>query len=487
MCKKPNILLIMTDEQRYDAVGYANGEVITPHLDQLAHDSIHFSRAYTSNPSCIPARAAIFSGRYPSQCGASGYMTPLNSHEVTFMKLLQKGGYHTAVVGKQHFWNSKVERGYDDEDIVDEHQPPEIITDTISEDYFGLPAHLTVSDTVSSYIKYLMDNGFTKGEQLYKKINDKGIYTFFESEKYHVDAYVGNKGLAWFETKRPEHKPWFMTLSFPGPHMPFDGLGLPDDALYDDVEITLPDTSLADIFQKPPHYLDLVKKFGHVDLENHHSPDGLTSDEIKLMKRAYYANMTLIDKKIGAVIDKLKALDLYDNTLIIFTSDHGDYLGDFGVASKAQYCSEALIRIPFLLKPPIKDYKGYEEKSFISSVEIAATCLQAAGLTISENISSRSLTQFYTNESEPHRWHEVYAEAGDIRSIRDERYKLIYYRNRSYGELYDLIMDPHEKYNLWDDTTLQGVKHDLMMKLLDKVITLGENSHVPWHAKAPII
>lgn len=120
MEKRPNILFIMTDEQRFDAVGYRNPEVVTPNLDALKEDSIDFCQAYTSNPSCIPARAAIFTGRYPSQCGVPGYMSCLPKTETTFMKLLKDGGYHTAVVGKQHFWKSEIERGYDYEDIVDD-------------------------------------------------------------------------------------------------------------------------------------------------------------------------------------------------------------------------------------------------------------------------------------------------------------------------------------------------------------------------------
>ncbi|WZL82323.1 sulfatase-like hydrolase/transferase [Vallitaleaceae bacterium 9-2] len=487
MKKKPNILFIMTDEQKFDAIGYRNPEVITPHLDALAKQSINFSNAYTTNPSCIPARAAIFTGRYPSQNGASGYMTPLNENETTFMKLLQDGGYHTAVVGKQHFWKSAVDRGYDYEDIVDEHEPPEVIFDQITDDYFGLPAHRTTADRVSSYVQFLYDSGFTRGEQLYREVNAKGIYEFFGDEKYYVDSYVGDRGLEWIEEKRPTDQPWFMTLSFPGPHMPFDGLGLPDDALYEDMDMSLPTTSVQDLFTKPPHFLDIVKKYGKVDLENQTSPDGFTDEELRLLKRAYYANMTLIDRKIGAVIEKLKALDLYDDTLILFTSDHGDFLGDFGVASKAQYCSEALLRIPFLMKPPIKDFAGYEEKSFISSVEIAATCLKAAEIPIPKNISTRSLTSFYTEPQTVKRWSRIYLEARDIRSIRDERFKFVYYMNRSYGELYDLAIDPEEKYNLWDNGRYSKVKKEMRLKLMDKLIELGENSHIPWHVEAPSI
>ncbi len=487
MKDRPNILLIMTDEQRFDAVGYRSREVITPNLDALKKDSIDFTRAYTSNPSCIPARAAIFTGRYPSRCGVPGYMSCLPGTETTFMKLLRDGGYHTAVVGKQHFWKSEIERGYDYEDIVDEHEPPENIGLELYEDYFGLPANKTVAPEVSSYVKYLYDHGFRHGSELYREISNKGIYEFFEDERFYVDSYIGMRGVEWLEEKRPEGQPWFFTLSFPGPHMPFDGIGLSDAQLYDEAALSLPETNVGDLFRKPPHYLDIVKKYGSVDLEHHTSPDGFTEDEIRLMKKAYYSNMTLIDRKIGDVVEKLKALELYDDTMIIFTSDHGDYMGDFGVASKAQYLSEALMRIPFLLKPPVCGYRGWEEASFVSSVEIAATCLTAAGLDVPTNMAQRSLTWFYEGAGESLRCDEIYMEARDIRAIRGERYKLVYYARRSYGEFYDLQADPGEKYNLWDDPLYRQEKERMLRRLLDQMTDLGENQEQPWHPSAPPI
>ena len=486
MKERPNILFLMTDEQRYDAAGWVNSQVHTPVLNRLAEESVWFSRAYTTNPSCIPARAAVFTGRYPSQCGVPGYVSCLPKRETTFMKYLQDGGYYTAVIGKQHFWRSEIERGYDYEDIVDEHEPPAVISKELPEGAFGLPANKTVSDRVSSYVEFLADSDFTSGSQLYREINSKGIYEFTGEEKYHVDAYIGDRGRKWLEESCPGDRPWFLTLSFPGPHMPFDGIGLPDEKAYEDTELDLPETGLSDLFEKPPHYLDIARKFGSIDLKNHTSPDGLTPDEIRLMKKAYYANVTLIDRKIGQVIEVLKKQGLYENTLLLFTSDHGDLMGAFGIATKAQYCSEALMRIPFLLKPPFSGFKGRREDSFISSVEIAATCLTAAGIAVPESVMGRSLTQFY-EDGEKERWQDVYMEARDIRAIRDEHYKLIYYQNRSYGEFYDLQNDPYEKYNLWDDPLLQGRKYELMKRLIDRLIDLGEGAETVWNIGAPVI
>jgi uncharacterized sulfatase len=111
----------MNDEQRFDALVRVNPVVKTPHLDQLSKNSLFFSHAYTTNPSCDPVRAAMFTGRYPSQCGAPTYLTYTKETEVTFMRILQQAGYHTAVIGKQYFGKSDIEKGYDYTDIIDQH------------------------------------------------------------------------------------------------------------------------------------------------------------------------------------------------------------------------------------------------------------------------------------------------------------------------------------------------------------------------------
>ncbi|WP_281890594.1 sulfatase [Paenibacillus sp. YYML68] len=487
MSKKPNILFIMTDQQRHDAIGYRNPEVLTPHLDRLAAESVVFTNGYTSNPSCIPARAAIFTGRYPSQCGAPTYMTPLPDYEQTFMSILRDNGYHTAVIGKQHFWKTKVDKGYDYMDIVDEHFPPKVISKELDEREFGLPQHLTVSDRVSSYVSFLADSGFTEGAQLFEKVGaTKEVYRWKVEEKYHIDAYVGNRGVEWIQNSRPS-EPWFLTLSFPGPHTPFDGIGLPDEALYDESKLSLPTTEPEDIFKKPGHFQSLLRRYCEIDPEAKKIVSRMSDDELRLMRKSYYANVTLIDRKVGEVVEALKSAGEYDNTMIIYLSDHGDFMGDFGMAQKMQCVSEQLMRIPYFIKPPVAGFEGYREESFVSSVEVAATCLTAGGIEVPGNMSPRSLTQFFDKDGEPERWEDIYLEARDIRGIRSKQYKLVYYAEREYGELYDLLNDPEERDNLWSREDLQSVKQELMKRLMDRIIQIGQNVHVIWHPSVPAI
>lgn len=485
MRKKPNILLIMTDEQRFDAVGYANKEVHTPYLDALAQDSVVFRHAYASNPSCIPSRAAMFTGRYPSQCGAPCYITPLNADETTFMTRLQDAGYHTGCIGKQHFWTFGGRRGYDYEDIVDYHAPMRDISPEVDPRDFGLPGNHTVTDRACSYQRFLYESGFRHGEELYEAVSEHGVYRWKADEKYHVDAFLGDRAVDWLDAGRPKDRPWFLHLSFPGPHMPFDGIGLSDAAHYDLQRISLPQTSVEDLHEKPEYYRHLADKYTHRDAQTGAVQPGLGEEEIRLMRLAYYANMSLIDRKVGQVIEKLKAFGLYDDTLILFTSDHGDYMGDYGMATKAQYLSEALLRVPLLLKPAQSGFVGRAEDGLVSNIQIPATCLEAADVPIPRNGKQGSLLAYVNGQAEGPK--TLYAEGRDLRSIRDERFKLIYYAKRPYGELYDLAVDPQERHNLWSDPAFEGEKQRLIRLLLDQVISLGENMDVPWNVGAPQI
>lgn len=463
--KRPNILFIMTDEQRFDAIGYANPGVQTPHIDALARQGIAFTRAYTSNPSCVPARAAIFTGRYPSQCGAPTYITHLPADEVTFQAILRDAGYHTAVIGKQHFGRTDIDRGYDYEDIVDSHGPKGTIAER--------------STCADSYERFLHDAGFRSPNELSE--SDGPFARRWKSEpRFHVDAYVGDRAVEWVDDRRPDDKPWYLCVSFPGPHQPFDGIGLPHADLYDEASIDLPQTEPSDLDDKPPHFMDLANKI------NGKGGRPLTDDEVRHLRKSYYATVSLIDEKVGALVEALETSGDLDNTLVIFTSDHGDYLGDFGMVYKGQYLSEALMRVPFIVKPPSTATRvGREDDALVSTVDIPATCLRAAGVDIPDNMSSRDLSHFW---GEAQSWDDdVYMEAQGLRGIRRDRWKLVHYEDRDYGELYDLEADPDERHNLWGDPAHSAVRAELRARVLNHIIKLSPRAEMKWNVRAPEI
>ncbi len=457
---QPNIIFIMTDEQRYDNLGFTNPNVITPNLDKLAEDSVFFDRAYTTNPSCVPARASIFTGKYPHQCQAPTYTTHLPETEKTFMSYLQETGYYTAVTGKQHFGETDIEKGYDYEDIIDLHTP----------------RWWDNSNLENSYYEFLAEEGFENGSELIEPISNT-LHNWKVDPKYYVDNFVGTQAVKWLKNEMPEDKPWFKWISFPGPHMPIDCINMPQADLYNLEDIDLPKAKLEDIYDKPPHYLNKHGNMGEVEQD-------LTDTDLKKARLAYYANMTLIDDNVGEIIDALKEAGEYDNSMIVFFTDHGDFLGDFNRIGKAQFIAEALMHIPFFIKPPVKDFPGKVESSLVSSVDIAATTLSVAGGEIPEDMSSRDLSNYWGSLENLDDRDEVYMEAQNIRGIRTRKYKLAYYQERSYGELYDLENDPAERNNLWDKEEYKEVKQELKDRLLDKLISLPPRSHEHWNTES---
>lgn len=463
--KRPNILFLMTDEQKFDTLGCVNPLIKTPNLDKLVENSVFFNNAYCSNPSCVPSRAAIVTGKYPTACQCPTYISILPKDEVTFMAKLQELGYYTAVVGKQHFDASEIYKGYDYECIVDGHSP-------------GAPY-----ENILAYAEYL------KGEGVYKtKLCDNKLICGSEwigKIEHHIDYFIGEKGKEWLgahidETKQASNpKPWFMTLSFPGPHQPYDCEGTAYADLYDLEDMTLEQSNVGDLETKPPHYKQLNPK-AYIDQYD--------KETYQKTKRSYYANMSLIDEKIGEVIAMLKEKGEYDNTLIIYSTDHGDFMGDFGLVTKAQYLSEGLMHVPLFVKPPIKDFKGFRVDDLVTNIDIASTCLTVANGAdkITDHMENHPYSDYWEQDEVAKRDY-LYMEAHDIKGVIEHGIKVLYYVDRQYGELYDLNNDPTERVNLWDDLNYQLAKQKGMARIIDKMFHLTPKSSTLWNVNAPRI
>lgn len=448
--RRSNILFLMTDEHRADAIGYSNKAVKTPHLDRLASEAVVFTNAYSTSPSCVPARAAIYTGRYPSQCGAPTYITYLPSSETTFMRRLRAAGYYTAAIGKQHFGQASVEHGYDYEDLIDGEAGAQN----------------------DSYTRALREAGLQQREM--RKPAGKFAFRWEGDPRYHIDGFVGDRAVEFVQKGCPVNQPWFLTVSFHGPHQPFDGLGLPTEGQYTG-PLPRPFTTAADLRGKPPHFSDIAGHSG-----------GLDDAQIALIRRSYYSKISFIDQKIGQILAALKARGEYDNTLIVFTADHGDFMGEFGMVYKAQYLSEALMRIPMLAKPPIAGFQGRTVDAFVQNFDIAPTSLATAGATVPAGMPARDLTPFWSSPA-PARRELCFFDAQSLQGVRDRRWKLVQYRDRRWGELYDLEQDPYEKLNLWDSPAVAEVKARLRNELLNHVIGILPNAGAEWNHGAPAI
>ncbi|MFI3254898.1 MAG: sulfatase-like hydrolase/transferase [Eubacteriales bacterium] len=461
MKKKPNILFIMTDQQRHDTFGLNNSVIKTPNLDQLIQESVFFENARCTNPSCVPSRAAIMTGKMPSECQCPAYITELPPDEVTFMSRLQEEGYHTCVIGKQHFADSKIEYGYDEQTIIDGHgafAPPQ---------------------TIAPYLRYLADHK-TSPREVYKKTCISGGEWLVE-EKLHIDNFIGDLGVEWVKKQdKSNEKPWFFTLSFSGPHHPYDLEGTKYSDMYDLADMNPPESNYEDLDQKPPQYKNM-NMYSKIYLKDH------SDEQYRKSKRAYYANMTLMDEKIGEVIEELKKKDLYEDTVIIFTTDHGDFLGDHGLMEKLQCLSDGLMRVPLFIKPGNKNAKFKKIEDPVLNVDIAATCLEIAGGKVPDSLSNYSYTGYFDENFPVKVRPEVYMEAGGIRGVVFDDLKVISYVDREYGELYDLKNDPLERINLWNNPDFTTTKMIGLQRIINHLYKAIPKHEIPWNHGTPEI
>ncbi len=460
--KKPNIIFIMTDQQRYDTFSCINKEIITPNLDNLIKDTVFYKNAYCSNPSCVPSRAAIMTGKMPCECHVPAYISCLPDYEKTFMKTLKENGYHTAVIGKQHFAESTIDKGFDYEDIIDGHSP------------------FSPKENLGSYAKYLESEGLDSKDMYQKTLISGGVWK--TDIKHHIDDYIGERGKLWledrFESKNDE--PFFFTLSFPGPHHPYDLEGTKYSEMYNLDDMSVPESTYQDLDTKGPQYKNMGM-YSKIYLKDY------TEETFKRTKRAYYANMTLIDEKVGQFIDVLKKYDKYDDCMIVFTSDHGDFMGDYGLVEKLQCLQDSLMRVPLFVKPPVKNFEGVAIEDKVVNIDIASTCFEVSGIEVPKGVSNYSYNSYWDDTKEKRVRDFLFLEAGDIKGIICDDVKTVHYINRNYGEMYDLIKDPLERVNIWDDENYKDAKiknYSLMVNSMHKATT---DYDTPWNIGTPEI
>jgi len=462
--KRPNILFLMTDQQRYDTMGMVNTTIKTPHLDALAQDSVFFTNGRCCNPSCVPSRAAIMTGKFPTACHCPQFVTCLPQTEKTFMKYLQEGGYITSVVGKQHFNGSLIDKGYDEEFIVDGHTA-------------NYP-----QDTIQLYVDFLKEHHVDPKTVFTKDSISGGKWNV--PTTYHIDEFIGEKGKEWLhhrfekETSETVHKPWFFTLSFPGPHHPYDGRGTDFESLYHCEDMKKPSTSYADLAHKPPHFRKM-SGYAHIYLKD------FSEKQFQESKLSYYANISLIDQKVGEVIQLLKDHGDYDNTLILYTSDHGDFMGDYGMVEKLQCLSDSLMRVPLFVKPPVKNFKGFTCDDDVLNIDIASTCLTTAGVSVPSEMQNYPYNGYWDPHIPKRKRACIYMEAGSIIGVINQGIKTVHYLDRDYGELYDLTQDPLEVENLWNDSAYLPAKSEGSRLIINNLYKSIDQWDTPWNYGTP--
>lgn len=412
MEKKKNVLLILSDQQRHDTLRYAGyPHMQTPCLDALAADGVLYTHAYSSNPVCMPARHDLLTGG-TGRC--HGYFAnsgqPVRDEAVPMLpRMFAQAGYRTAAVGKMHFVPAREHHGFGEMFLMEE-----------------LPRHRQDDQ----YATYLAEEGLAGIQNLH------GVRPHIyhipqiaqQDEAHHGTTWVADTAIDWLSAN--EDAPFFLMCGFIHPHPPWN---IPENlvGMYDDADIPPPTPR---------------SRSAHDDNEeNEWFGDTDDQQAIRKVQEAYCTAVSMVDKNVGRIVAHLREMGLYEDTLIVFTSDHGEMLYDKGYFSKeVPYDSAA--RIPMIVRYP-SGQTGIDPR-LVSLVDLFPTVLEAAGLPAPV-------------DDIPRFGQSLYGEAmrdilccstglGQRRWImaRDARWKYVWHYNGGVEELFDLRNDPHETTDL---------------------------------------
>ncbi|MDQ8194062.1 sulfatase-like hydrolase/transferase [Coraliomargarita sp. SDUM461004] len=447
LMQKPDILLIITDQQRWDSITCADhGWGHTPNIDRLANEGVYFEQCYCAAPSCVPSRASFFNMQWPSKIGP---MKNGDLWKTSWVQLFKDTGYRTLNVGKMHTQPFDAKCGFDQRFIVE------------NKDRFNEPRFY------DDYDKHLKQLGKTPPNRLTTPrapdyTTNLGAFAWPLDKELHYDYYVA-KTAKWL-LDGLDDSPLFMQIGFPGPHTPYDP---PAEYLnlIDESKIPFPPE------YEPGDEILPLKQYRQIMIEGNH--DGImwnerpTSEQLRRLRKYYAANVAMIDEQIGEIIAKQEANGRLDNTIIIFTSDHGDSLGDHRQIEKWTMYDEN-IRVPAIIWAPGRLKEGQRSKQLIAQMDLVPMLFELAGVQLEDSgdaINAKSVLENKRPERE-----YVYAEHGgctqlpDIECmtmIRNKEYKLVHYPNRDYGELYNLIEDPYELSNLWNSKSHASIRSNL--------------------------
>ena len=458
------ILLITSDQQRIDTLGvYGSKTAKSPHLDRLASEGTVFERAYCNNSVCIPSRASIATGRYTHQHGVE-YMedvvdsTPgLPAREKTFMECLQEIGIKTAAFGKMHLYPLPP-RGFDERKLTGGQGARWDAAD-------GSP--LGPGPLGSEYAEWLEKRRPGAYELIYEqrrsdeyKKYKSAVTSVLKFEEY-VDTWTAGNTIEYFRKHKDSKTPVFAWCGFCNPHTPFDA-PKPYDTMYDPAKIEIPATFKLDMSDRPAFYMERQKI----------ASGGLSPELLKRMKAYYLGLCTMIDDLSGRIFDNLKELGIWDETLVIFTTDHGELMGDYGLFNKNCFF-EPVINVPLLIKPAGETPNCRKTAGLCELMDIAPTILDYAGIEKPAGMPAESLRPAVEGRSFGKELILSEYMEGDRKRrgkcIRTERYKYIFWLPGKEEELYDLNKDPEERKNLSRSGEYSGIVSEMRVKMQAKL------------------
>ena len=439
---RPDIVLILTDQQRFDTIrALGAAHMTTPNMDRLVERGVTFTNCHVTAPSCVPCRASLFTGLYPHSTGVLANGQPWSRGWVS--RLAEEAGYRCVNIGKMHTIPYDAPAGFHERYVVEN-------KDRFYEGRWFF----------DEWDKALAAHGLRKQRrELYREREDYGealgAFPWELPEHLHSDVFVGRTARWWLETK-PVEGPLFLQVGFPGPHPPYDPT--PEMAeRYMARDIPLPEVTEAEMAGLPPPFVEKRRHDAEVDHDSVAWSLNPTREQLHRMRAYYCANVEMIDREIGAILDALERLGRLEGAILVFASDHGDLLGDHGLSQKwAPY--EAVTRVPVVVSAPGRFAGGRRVDALTQLFDLGPTILEWAGLAPDPWMEAVSLNPALEGRAFEGRDRVYCEQAGDVnftgaafmQMARSRRWKLVTFMDRDDGQLFDLEADPGEVSNLWD-------------------------------------
>ncbi|MEM6637372.1 MAG: sulfatase-like hydrolase/transferase [Pseudomonadota bacterium] len=520
MSKRPNFILFITDQHRADFLGcYGHPVVQTPNIDAMARRGQTFDKFYVSSPVCMPNRASLMTCRMPANHGVRMNGVPLSKKNVTFVEVLKAAGYKTALIGKSHLQTftgagptQKIPRQRDGYFRANGPLSEAVRHDLGNSDYkveepeFWSGPHPNVPTPFYGFdhVELVTGHGDYLGgdypEWLYERAPNAAELTGPENQLPHdytcpqavrtavpaelySSTYIAERSAAWLDAQRDSDQPFFLMVSWPDPHHPFNPPGKYWD-MYDPDDMPVPHAFSRLDWTPPPHVAGVIKtrSAGGANL-NGMNAIGCNAREAQEAQALTCGMITMIDDCVGRVQDALRTSGHSEGTVEIFTTDHGDHLGDHRLLFKGAEQYEQITRVPFIWADP-EGSQGTRTDAIGQTHDIGTTILERAAIEapwgmqgvdlMAETDRKAAFIQYAHQKSM-----DGLGVRPNIHSVRNARYRMSVFQGLNWGELYDLEADPGEFDNLWSDPQMAPVKLQLLEQLAQSEMAHVDQSPMP--------
>jgi uncharacterized sulfatase len=479
---RPNILLIVTDQQRFDHLGLAGlTGISTPNLDRLGTEGVWMNRSYCTSPICTPTRLSLLTGLYPSHHG--GYsigVSPDPFPKTTVPAALSAEGYRTGIIGKTHF----VARPDEEAHMAGGIQPdPSFFRDWTGPyagfDYIQAATGHTVDHIPAMHYRLFLEDAGVDYKQWFPKMGSDYDHSrcgeWNIPPEYHDTTWVTERTREFITENAGQ--PWYCWAAFQDPHAPY----VCPEPWYSSVDTTqMPayEGYREGEFDDKPEIYKMILRHHYGDLDDGLGvPNVYRQDRVMEQKdKAIQATLGMIrflDQKVGELMQTLEETGQADNTLVVFTTDHGEMHGHHGFWGKGISAYDDCQRVPLLIWGPGLFSRTGGQEALASLIDLPTTFLSLAGITDYPHTQGMDLMPFL-REEQSNTQDEVIVECRPNQKFLNqvtlvtEQYKLVITKGFELGELYDLQADPDQYKNLWNDPACQRVKQELMQRLINK-------------------